>query len=318
MKKLIFLVTTIWLAGALAAIPYTASGSVNIPDAYCLPHLMMEFSYVNNFTENGKVPGQLEPYDEYDYAGVFRIGLFNRADLGFVYTSTAGFLANLKIKIIDETEVLPAFSIGCLNMFSEVRDNGTNVMSPEYEYPDAVDYIRFSPFGVISKSMVMVTGMRSMEYLEATFHLGMGARRFRGRGTYNAYATGILLGVEIKPARWLNFGFEIDGQDANIGLDFNFKNLAIGFGLYRFEDLVLADLGEKFAINIKYTLDALSEIKASDKRRKVPMSHYMDSRTYPGGEEGESLEAELERIRERRQQAEKELEEIRKLLQEQD
>jgi len=317
MKKVLLLVLAVLGSAVAFALPYTSMGGINIPDAYCLPHLMMEFSYVNNFISDDYVPGQAEPYDEYDYSGVFRIGLFNRADVAFVYNSTSEFMTNLKIKIMDETEVLPAFSIGCLNMFSEVHDSGTAVMSPEYKYPDAVDYIRFSPFGVISKSVVMVTGMSSMNYLEATFHLGMGARRFRGRGSKSAYASGILLGMEIKPAKWLTFSGEIDGQDGNLGLDFIIKNITLGFGIYHFEDLISTNSGDKYAINVKYTLDALSDLKASEKRRKVSMAHYMNNRTYMG-EEGSSLEEELERIRERREQSEKELEEIKKLLQEQD
>lgn len=318
MKKVIVLFLAVLLSSVLTAIPYTAMGNVNIPDAYCLPHLMMEFSYVNLFTEDGTYPGATEPYDKYDYAGVYRIGLFNRLDLGFVYTSTAGFLSNIKVKVTDESEIFPAFAVGCLNMFSEVSDGGGKFISTEYKYPDGIDYVKFSPFGVMSKSVIMVTGMNSMQYLEATFHLGMGARRFRGRGDYSSYATGIFMGMEIKPARWIGFGGEIDGQDANLHLNINIKNLTIGCGVYHFEDLINKSLGDKFAINLSYTMDSLSEIKASDKKRQVPISSYSNNKFYNGEGEGESLEAELEKIRERRKQAEKELEEIRKLLQEQE
>lgn len=306
------------LSTTLLAIPYTASGNVNVPDAYCLPHLMMEFSYVNYFTNGGNYPGATKPYEQYDYAGVYRIGLFNRADLGLVYTSTAGFYANLKVKVIDESDIFPGFAIGCLNMFSEVKDSGDKYVSAKYKYPDALNYARFSPFGVISKSVIMVTGMNSMQYLESTFHLGLGARRFRGRGQYNSYATGIILGMELKPAKWLSFGGEIDGQDGNLYMNLYIKNLTLSAGIFHFEDLISKSLGDKFAINLTYTMDSLSEIKASDKKRKVPISSYLNYRTYGGQPEGESLESELERIRQRREQAEKELEEIRKLLQEQE
>lgn len=317
MKKQILLAIIILCTSVLTAIPYTASGNVNIPDAYCLPHMMMEFSYVNLFTENGTYPGATEPYDEYDYAGVIRVGLFDRVDVGFVYTSTAGFLANLKMKIMDESPYLPAFSIGCLNMFSEVSDSGGQTVSSEYEFPDGIDYVKFSPFGVMSKSLIMVTGMQSMQYIETTFHLGMGARRFRGRGDVTHYFTGIFMGAEIKPCNWLSFGSELDGLNVNMNLNFHISNLTLNFAVYKFEELIRSTNGDKFALNVCYTLDALSEIKASDKRRKVQISDYNNQR-YTGDKESDSLENELEKIRQRREQAEKELEEIRKLLQEQE
>ncbi|MCF7793871.1 MAG: hypothetical protein K9N09_08870 [Candidatus Cloacimonetes bacterium] len=318
MKKIILMIVMIMLISGLSAIPYTAMGNVNIPDAYCLPHLMMEFSYVNHFTENETYPGATGPYDEYDYAGVYRIGLFNRADIGFVYTSTAGFLANIKLKVTDETEVFPGFAIGCLNMFSEVSDSGDQSTSSAYEYPDGINYVKFSPFGVMSKSFIMVTGMNSMQYLEARFHLGMGARRFRGRGEISHYFTGIFMGAEIKPAKWLSFGGELDGQNVSLNLNLHISNLTLNFAIYKFEDLIRSSNRNNYAINVSYTMDALSEIKASDRKRQVPLSSYSKTRSYSGDGEGESLESELEKIRERRKQAEKELEEIRKLLQEQE
>lgn len=297
------------------AIPYTTMGNVNIPDAYCLPHLMMEISYINNFSQDVPVSGSPEKYNDYDFATQLRLGLFDRVDLGFVYASTAGYLSNLKIKIMDETERLPAFSCGLLNLFSEVADTEDKSSPALYDYPDYIDYIKYSPFGVISKSVVMVTGVSSFEYIEATFHLGMGARRFRGRGESSRYASGIFVGAELKPARFLKLYGEIDGQNANLGMDIILGNLTIGGAIYRLEELVKTQDAQRYAINISYTLDSFSEIKASEKRRKISYGNYLNSRPY---NEGESLEDELERIRQRRLQAEKELEEIRKLLQNQE
>ena len=75
----------------------------------------------------------------------------------------------------------------------------------------------------------------------------------------------------------------------------------------------------KLAINLKYTLDKFSELKAADKRMKTVAPRTIH-RTKPGVEEYDEgtnpLMDELEQIRKRRKQAEKELEEIRKLLQE--
>lgn len=322
MKKHGFLLLLLVLASSMFAIPYTSMGNVNIPDAYVLPNMMMDISFTSFLTSNGVVQGDPEPYDAFDYAGNFRIGLFDKAELGVVYTSTAGVLVNFKLKLISETEVLPAFSFGMLNLFSEVTDPGTNDFSDIYEYPDPVDYVRYSPFLVLSKSTVIVTGIAGMDYLETTIHAGMGARRFRGRGNINTYVNGLFGGLDLKPSKYWSVDGEIDGQDVNIGLNFFFKNFTLNACVFRLEDLASGKLGEKFAFNLKYTLDAFSELKIDERRTKASTSRYIQNRAVPGSgsyyEQGGTnlLQEELEQIRQRRKQSEKELEEIRKLLQE--
>jgi chaperonin cofactor prefoldin len=83
--------------------------------------------------------------------------------------------------------------------------------------------------------------------------------------------------------------------------------------------------GEKYALSIKYTLDTFSDIKASQREGvgtvTVPPVQRKIVKTLPQTQTQQTYEAnplleELRQIRERRKQAEKELEEIRKLLQE--
>ncbi|MDO9577775.1 MAG: hypothetical protein Q7J16_07815 [Candidatus Cloacimonadales bacterium] len=316
MKRVICFFSVLLLTPMLLAIPYSAMGNINIPDAYCLPHLMMEISYVNFFTKDGVVPDDPDPYDKYDFAANFRIGLYDRLEIGLVYASTAGLYGNLKVKLISETETLPAISFGLLNIITEVKNGGFE----RYDYPDAIDYVWVSPFGMLSKSIVIITGIPALEFIETTFHAGLGARRFLGRGQYSRYMTGVFLGLDVKPARYWGFSGEIDGQDLNLGLNIYFKNFTIQTAMYHIEDF-MGSKGNKFAVNLQYTLDKFSEKKASEKRKKLQTSRYMSGNTVPGS--GDSyydgtnpLLDELEQIRERRKQAEKELEEIRKLLQE--
>ncbi|RLC53924.1 MAG: hypothetical protein DRH79_02245, partial [Candidatus Cloacimonadota bacterium] len=102
MKKHVLLLFVLVAASALLAIPYTAMGTINIPDAYVMPHMMMDISTTGLMTADGYLEqkeGILDPdrgpgaYSELDYAGNLRIGLFNKAELGIVYTSTAGVFA---------------------------------------------------------------------------------------------------------------------------------------------------------------------------------------------------------------------------------
>ncbi|MCK4312983.1 MAG: hypothetical protein KAW88_09645 [Candidatus Cloacimonetes bacterium] len=321
MKKLILFLTCMLLLSfsTLLAMPYTCLGNVNIPDAYVLPHKMVDFSYTNYFVNDGIVPGDTVMYNEYDFAGAIRVGLFDRAEIELVYTSTAGVFCNLKGRIISETETLPALSIGIANLFSSVDDFKSGD-SLDYEFPDRVDYIKNSFYIVISKSLVIITGMPIMDYLETSFHGGMGMRKFQGKGEIVKSFGGVFLGMDVKPSRYWGFDFEWDSQNINFGLNGFYKNFTLRAGIYEIESLIgINEKGQKIAINLRYTLDKFSELKAADKRIKTVAPRTIP-RTKPGveeyDEESNPLMEELEQIRKRRKQAEKELEEIRKLLQE--
>ncbi len=326
-KRVLLLVTILCLFNlALFSIPYTTLGNINIPDAYVLPHKMVDISYTNYFVSDGMVPGMDNRYNEYDYAGSIRFGLFDRGELGIVYTSTAGVFGNFKVRVISETETLPAISFGLTNLFSSVSDyEKTELGSLGYEFTDAQDYISNSPFLVISKSLVIITGIPAMDYLETSFHFGMGQRRFQGKGETVKSFAGVFWGMDVKPSRYWGFDLEWDSQNINAGLNGFYKNFTLRAGMYEVEDLlgIKGDEGsKKYAINIKYTLDKFSELKAAEKRKKtIGIQQRAMQKVSPAGEEtydedSNPLRDELEQIRQRRKQAEKELEEIRKLLQE--
>lgn len=330
-KRVLLLLSILFLFNIiLFSMPYSSLGNINIPDAYVLPHLMADVSYVNFFVSDGVIFQEdvTEPLQEgmYDFAASVRVGLFDRGELGIVYTSTAGIYGNLKLRLINETETLPALSFGLINLFSSVSDfDKTELPGLGYEFTDPSDYISNSPFIVVSKSLVIITGMPAMDYLETSFHFGMGQRRFQGKGETVKDFAGVFGGFDIKPSRYWGFDFEWDSQNINFGLNGFYKNFTLRAGMYEVEDFlgIKGDKGsKKYALNIKYTLDKFSELKASEKRKKTVASKQRAMRkvspdteeTYD--EDSNPLHDELEQIRQRRKQAEKELEEIRKLLQE--
>lgn len=311
---------------ALLSMPYSTLGNINIPDAYVLPHKMVDFSFTNFIVGDGEVPalGDSANY-QYDFAGSVRVGLFDRGELCIIYTSTAGVFANVKVRVINETESLPALSLGVTNLFSGVRNYDKVKLSEEYDFTDPIDYISNSPYLVISKSLVIITGVPVMDYLETSFHFGMGQRRFQGKGETVKDFAGVFWGFDVKPSRYWGFDLEWDSQNINFGLNFFYKNFTLRGGMYEMEDFlgIKADQGsKKYAVNISYTLDKFSELKATEKRKSssVEKQRAMQKVT-PANEENydedtNPLRDELEQIRQRRKQAEKELEEIRKLLQE--
>ncbi|MEA1972782.1 MAG: hypothetical protein U9N34_05765, partial [Candidatus Cloacimonadota bacterium] len=76
----------------------------------------------------------------------------------------------------------------------------------------------------------------------------------------------------------------------------------------------------KFAINLKYTFDMLADTKLQESRNKSGYKQVMGSgrRVMSSSDfsTGDSLDSEIENLKSRREETEKELEKIRKLLEE--
>jgi hypothetical protein len=112
----------------------------------------------------------------------------------------------------------------------------TEVSEENYEFTDPGDYISNSPFLVISKSLVIITGIPVMDYLETSFHFGMGQRRFQGKGEIVKDFAGVFWGMDIKPSRYWGFDLEWDSQNINFGLNGFYKNFTLRAGMYEMED----------------------------------------------------------------------------------
>jgi hypothetical protein len=321
------------------AIPYAVLGNINIPDAYVLPNKMMEFSLTNyfvlegtNYKEMAESGSQLAGgADGYNLSFSASVGLFDRFELGFVATNYKLYFGNFKVKLFTESEKFPSIALGLENLFSKVQNSEEKIIT-NYDFTDPEDYIKNSFYVVMSKSLLLLSEVPALEHVETTFHLGVGNRRFKGQRSIVKDLNGLFGGMDIKPSQYLSFNGEIDGHNLNLGINVYYKNFTVRTCVYRLEDMFKdkdnAYYGQKFALGIKYTLDKFSEIKASDKERPgyQPASPRVKQRTIAGsladteavessGEVNPLLE-ELRLIRERRKQAEKELEEIRKLLKE--
>jgi hypothetical protein len=336
MIKVLFILLLITMSGALFAIPYAVLGNINIPDAYILPNKMMEFSLTNYFILAGTSfkeaqEGVVGGADGYNLSFSASVGLFDRFELGFVATNYKLYFGNFKVKLFTETEKVPSIALGLENLFSKVQ-NSEEATINIYDFTDPEDYIKNSFYVVLSKSVLLLSEVPVFEHLETTFHLGVGNRRFKGHRSIVKDLNGLFGGIDLKPSQYVSFNGEIDGHNLNLGINAYYKNFTVRTCVYRLEDMFKnkdnAYYGQKFALGIKYTLDKFSEVKASDKERPgyQPASPRVKQRTIAGsladteavessGEVNPLLE-ELRLIRERRKQAEKELEEIRKLLKE--
>ncbi len=337
MKGRIFsIVALMVLAGSLQAIPLTCLGGVNTPSAYVLPHLMAEFSAVSYFgpgvdkldLDNNDVA--LEEQDlQFTYGAGVNFGLYDRGEIGLVYTGNEMFLVNLKLQVLLESETMPAISVGVENLFSDFssddRDDPDHLA--EFDYVNPEMYEANSMYAVMSKSTVL-RGLPFTNYLETVLHLGIGSNRFKGNSDVAKQFGGLFGAVEIHPMPFLSFSGEMDGSNLNVGADFMYRNLEVRACLFSIEEIGREGYGRdkpRFALNLRYTMDYFSEIKAAGKYSQY--SPVTDIRPDQRGREtirreggaaaaDNPLLEELEAIRAKRRQAEKELEEIKKVLEE--
>jgi hypothetical protein len=312
------------LVGSLAAVPFTTLGNMKVPTAYSLPHKMVEFSMVNYFT-----PDANQDY-RYDIAAAINGGIYDRLTVGLVYNTSKIVYGNLKCQLIFETEVLPAIAIGVDNLGSpikEYRDNGKAKEAQkiiEYredyaEIQDFDDYIQNSFYFVATKATVL-RGVPFAPYLETVMHIGMGTRRFYGNTDLSKQLAGFFGGIEFSPSPYFTFFTEMDGYNFNAGCATTIRNFDLRVGAYRLEEMDNNDA--KIAVNLVYTLDKYSQIKNAEKRRQFTYGSTFTtrqgkviSRESQQADQNPLLQK-LDEIRAKREKSQKELEEIRKILEE--
>jgi len=314
------------IVSSVFAVPYAAMGNINIPDAYVLPHKMIDVGYTNYFVSDGLTydEASLAVENDYKYAIITRFGVLNKAEVGLVFTNlkneddTNIMYANIKIKLMEESETKPAIAIGPVNLFSGFEEEDMD----DFEFQsERQELLANSPFIVISKSIVIVTGIPAMNYLETTFHGGIGSGKYDGLGETVKKMRGLFFGVDFKPSKFFSAELEFDAQNINLGLSAHVQNFTIRAGLYELESMLgVNNRGNRIALNFSYTADQFSDIKAAERRKPIAVTpvaqkaNIRPQKTTQRASTDNPLLRELEDLRKRREQAEKELEEIRNLL----
>lgn len=322
MNKLVLVAIILFFITGLYAIPYTVLGNVNTPDAYVLPHLMTEINYTSYFVNDEPAFGDKKIH--YAVGAAVSIGILNRGELALIAASEDIYHFNGKVKIVSETPQYPSLAFGMDNIFGRYSDMDSNQTIGDL--PDRDDYIKNSPYLVISKSTLLLTNIPAIEQLETVFHIGMGSRKFKGKGTTTKHAAGFFGGVDFRFSETLGTNLEFDSRNINIGINLFYRNFTFRTGLFEVEDYFKIkgdNSGYKFAVNLKYTLDTFSDIKARNKDHtkevNYPIGRSKAVKNFEKKEQpisNDPVLEELKKISQRRKEAEKELEEIKKLLEE--
>ncbi len=316
-------------------------------------------------TASGQIVFDAEQYD-FTYASMINFGLFDRAEVALIYDANQEILGNFKIQLFNETEARPAIAFGINNLFSPIKDfrdwNDEEMIDEEYwvvdpsgkysythpgdtlathysinddyQYQDIDDYIENSWYFVISKSVVWadVPFLQNfgIDYLESVMHLGLGQGKFVGNVDFSKKFNGLFGGIEAKVSDLASVFAEIDGHNINVGGSLSIKKWTVSAGMYRLEEIFNdVESDPKFALSVKYAIDAWSELKYNERNavESTPGTSSVPSgrRTVRQGKKevqeqsGDNpLLQELEAIRAKRKEAEKELEAIKSLLEEEE
>ena len=311
MKRNIFMIV-FFVSVVLYAVPFTTQGMIKVPDAYVMPHKMAEISAITYRAAN-----ESESYGT-DFAGVLNVGIYNWLEFGFVGTANEFYYMNIKGRLIQETETLPAISLGIENLGTGVKVDQVGDFENTNNVTDLDDYRRNSIYFVMSKYSLL-RGLPFIPYLETNIHLGFGTGRFKGNLELSKQTGGLFGGFEFKPSQYYSILAEMDGYNINAGLSGKYKNISACLGLYRLEELDRRDL--KYAFSVKYIFDVFSDKKAYEENIQYAKKNQMPVGKKVISKKGEiltdnPLKDELDAMIARRKQAEKDLEEIKKILRE--
>lgn len=215
-----------------ASVPFAYGGVLNAPDARILEHTEIQAGFgVTVFSmedSSGVSRGEIIP------AGFLDVGILGYGQLGMSYLGDGGFVANVKLLVLREGLTVPAFAVGCENMFGPEKVDvykgpPASPDSPEgvSDHWDADGYYNYdhpqnwSAFGVATKSL-----QYGLE-LPLTLNLGIGVGRFVGvvkqgaLGIGSSVAIGFFGSVVWEPSERAALAFEQDGKDFNLGFSYD-------------------------------------------------------------------------------------------------
>ncbi len=270
-KTLLTVIALVAVLGVAQAAPFQTLGMLRTPDAYVLPNKAAEFLVVGYYrdisapkplTEDAKDASK--GFFPYTMIGV---GILDRVELSMFlgdYTSLDGlvYLLNAKVKIIEETLLIPQIAVGMDNILSPVEKHGAQYLDVNNDFadnPEADSYEPYSPYAVASKQVVF-WGIPWM------FNLGIGSNRFVGQAPRARYLTGTFFSVEMSPVRDLTLQGEFDGEDINIGINYAYKNFGFKLGASAIEDR-FKDSDYKHNIRVALGVSYLFDKYAEAKRR---------------------------------------------------
>lgn len=289
----------------LNSTPFIQGNVLDSPNAHLLQHSYIQFSGIATFYDQDHImqAGDFNSIPKYTLGLDLKVGAFNWVELGVAYVGTQVWTGFVKGRILKESGAIPAIAIGVQNMtpFKRISDYGSNTFT---YYKIAQN---FSMYGVITKDISYINPS-----IPVTLSLGIGTGRFQGERDRSEPWKGIFTSIEVRPVKNLTIISDIDGKDWNIASVYRVNyNLELLFAWTEIE--------QTFGVNYTHRTHPTEQ-------QKIQMGFRMTYGPFFGQELAQrrqrefeimrSYETELEEIRRKREEAERELERLRRILEE--
>ena len=258
---------------ALVAVPFGTLGNIDVPDGFVMPANQGSFNIASYLRDGIQEDGSNTADYEYNYVIQAKWGLFDRAELGFVYTGDEVFYANFKYQLWQESFEYPGITIGVDNLFSKVGTDATDYEDDDFEdwedIPQATTYEKNSFYIALSKSWALrdVNVLGDMQlYLTG----GMGVNRFLGQRDIAQDFNGLFATVEYYPTEIFpknNFSLFVEqsGHAINFGAKYILmNNFSFQYSVIEIEEFIKENQDNlKMAFNVSYNLTRWAETKTT-------------------------------------------------------
>lgn len=315
---------------ALIAVPFGTLGNIDTPDGFVMPANQFSINFASYLRDGLKEPGDIEVDYEYNYVVQARYGLFDKGELGLVYTGDEVFYANFKWQLYQESLDFPGITIGVDNLFSKVGSDATDQEDEDYadweDIPQATTYEKNSFYLAISKSWAL-RDVKVLGDMQIYLTGGVGMNRFIGQRDLAQDFNGLFGTIEYYPTSLFpknNFSIfaEQSGHAINLGAKYLWNNFALQYSVIELEEFVKENQDNlKMALNVQYNLTRWANAKITDGEtfktnpdRLRAQRQTFDTATAPGT--GSSILEQLKAATAEREKANSEMNDLIKELEE--
>lgn len=261
-RRILLILSTLFCLNVLVAVPFGTLGNINVPDGFVIPANQISVNFASYLRDEPADILGSQDY-EYNYVTQIRFGIFDRAEIGFVYTGDDLFYANAKYQLVKESYQYPGVTIGVDNLFSKVGPDYQDTKHKNYadweDIQDAHEYERNSFYISANKSWAFrdVAVLGDMQ-LYLTF--GLGVNRFVGQRDIAKDIGGLFATAEYFPTALFprnNFSIFVEsaGADIHAGAKFTWRGLAIQYSALEIDEFIKDNQENiKMALNVQYNI----------------------------------------------------------------
>ncbi len=329
-EKVLLIMSILLCINALIAVPFGTLGNIDVPDGFVMPANQISVNFASYLRDGNLKAGANAADYEYNYVIQAKYGLFDRAELGFVYTGDEVFYTNFKFQLVQESFEYPGITLGVDNLFSKVGSDAVDYEDENYEdwadIPQATTYEKNSFYVAATKSWAL-RDVKVLGDMQLYVTVGLGVNRFVGQRDLAQDFNGLFGTVEYYPTAVFpknNFSIfaEQSGHAINLGAKYAWNNLALQYSVIEIEEFIKENQDNlKMAFNIQYSLTRWAETKTTKRGvfEASPERVRTQTQTFEQGGNtgtGSSILDQIRALREAEQKKQTELNDLIKELEE--